>query len=902
MENFISRQSPISGSGLFSRRSIEQGGTIWSCWRSDVVKQVLDGEEALQAYIERPKKVEGAQNQLKSIIPGLAGKFYVLDPDCPLCWVNHSDEPNADNLTKLTYEWLDNSREDSMLRGVALRPITEGEEITIEYNKHFGYDYRDDKYMSFFLALCKKYGVAIKPSTFRQFAATEKVRRTNPKTDPVHRSSLFIVPRNCILKAAVEDENWKSVSALTRINALSACKGAEHGWIGASFSCIDILIAMHMRMAKYIDSVILAKGHAAAAQYAVLFNTGEFSSEMLRQYKNGANCPEAHADILCDTGSLGQCLSTVAGMASASPHKHFGVVLGDGELQEGQNYEALMTIRHHNISNITIVVDRNGFQSDNLTSEIMNIHNLERVLEGFGFSVLHVPNGHDINSLCDAIMLTIPSQSDNSNSDSKTHVVPDPKLYVIIADTKKASHPLTSHMQTAIHPETGLLYQPWHTKVPSWQSYTTIIEEQLDMADSIPALQSWEEHKLRMSLWETETLSGLSNSHRPSHSGQIGTGKAFGSELVRIVSTIEDRSLGIDVRVVSCDLATSCGINGLVGKRGKFYELGVAEQDAASFSAGLALESKGQIVPVFCTYSNFLKRCYEQIFINAVQGARMIYAGTYSGLCYHTDGKSHQSFDDIACMLAIPGMVVFDPISPEDACQCLLYALRALSQNPKQDGTSSFYFRLRRTPMPLVCSFLASIDKLSLQPGFTYHEFATPAKSTPSHLVHFVRFVCMGTVATHVALCCEESWKSGNTTTKRRKVNNYTTSSKVGASAAVSSSASASASPCFHVESILIANMLSNPAGTENCVPRQLYEVDQSKMTTIVVIEDDIGSLSTVIRAEHSKFREQNSASPNVKIQSLRMHRHGPSFRTLESCLQHHGFTVAGVEDLLSSL
>ena len=142
------------------------------------------------------------------------------------------------------------------------------------------------------------------------------------------------------------------------------------------------------------------------------------------------------------------------------------------------------------------------------------------------------------------------------------------------------------------------------------------------MAQSKTAYACWDTHKTQhLQALTSAGQIALPNTHRPRHLGAVGTGKAFGHELVRLITNGEDESAGVDLRVVSCDLATSCGINGIVGHSGKFYELGVAEQDAASFSAGMALESNGKIVPVFCTYSNFLKRCYEQMFINAVQGA-----------------------------------------------------------------------------------------------------------------------------------------------------------------------------------------------------------------------------------------------------------------------------------------
>eukprot|EP00729_Bicosta_minor_P016854 gene16854-26962_t len=144
-----------------------------------------------------------------------------------------------------------------------------------------------------------------------------------PQADMVaHRNALFVASKEAI-DAAVAASDWKTVAALNRVNALSCLKSAEHGWPGASFSCCELLMALHMRC-QGVAECILSKGHAAAMQYATLYATGEMTADQLTLYKKGeVKGPEAHADLICDTGSLGQCLSTAAGMAMASPSKRY---------------------------------------------------------------------------------------------------------------------------------------------------------------------------------------------------------------------------------------------------------------------------------------------------------------------------------------------------------------------------------------------------------------------------------------------------------------------------------------------------------------------------------------------------------------------------------------------------
>ena len=618
-----------------------------------------------------------------------------------------------------------------------------------------------------------------------------------------------------------------------------------------------------MRMQDQIDAVILAKGHAAAGQYAVMYNTGAVTHEQLYNYKRGREGDlEAHADLLCDTGSLGQSLSCVAGMAAESPNKNFAVILGDGELQEGQNYEALMTINFKKLRNITICIDRNGFQSDNECNQIMPIHNLELVLQGFGFDV-SIVDGHDPDMVLTALESTLDT--------SKPH-------RIIIFNTIKGG----IHMEPSIHPDTNMLCQPWHTKIPDWNLYITIINEKLNQFQSFSVdryrvfLQQWEDHK-KHHFPNSQSINLLPNSHRPSLEGK-GTGKAFGNYLSEIILKGNDNNR---LRVVSCDLATSCGLNTLVGHK-QFFELGVSEQDAASFCGGLTLEGKRQhrvVIPVFATYSNFLKRCFENIFINSISGAHCIYFGTYSGLCYHTDGKSHQSFADVRSFSGLPNMIICDPISEIHAKQMLDYILS------QKELTCSYYFRLRRTPMPRLREYYQSSPAFDLSNCFQPQRWKIDFNEFDPNVRNVV-IVAMGTISTQLALQCVDAWNSKRDSSKPTPAKKAKTSSTL-----TSSSSSASAAYNLNVTEIICVSVVGN--GTELSLEEELDYLGDEFGQIFITIEDDVGVLRNLVtdavaHSEHSH-----------KIASKTMTQHGPSFRTLEHCLQHHGYTVAGIEALL---
>ncbi|NLB34976.1 MAG: transketolase, partial [Elusimicrobia bacterium] len=192
----------------------------------------------------------------------------------------------------------------------------------------------------------------------------------------------------------------EALSAAIRINALSAIVAAQHGWLGATFSCTDILTFLYFFKMNFDyqgkrpegDILILSKGHAAPAQYACLAEHGVISYEDLKKYKTPEG-PQAHTDILTpgipsNTGSLGQSLSKAAGIALAdriqNKKRKIFLILGDGELQEGQNYEALMTIAKFNLTEIIPIIDRNRLQTDSPMEAIIGEFNIPKVLSSFG--------------------------------------------------------------------------------------------------------------------------------------------------------------------------------------------------------------------------------------------------------------------------------------------------------------------------------------------------------------------------------------------------------------------------------------------------------------------------------------------------------------------------------------
>ena len=198
------------------------------------------------------------------------------------------------------------------------------------------------------------------------------------------------------------------------------CK-SKSGHPGGSLSVIDILTALYYDVMNIDvanpkkedrDRFVLSKGHAAPALYAVLADKGYINKELLGTLRQFGSPLQGHPDmkkvsgVEISTGSLGQGLSVANGMALASrlqniPYRVY-VAMGDGELQEGQVWEAAMTSAQYKLDNLTAFVDYNNLQIDGNVSDIMDVASVEDKFKAFGWNVLTI-DGHNFQEISDAV-------------------------------------------------------------------------------------------------------------------------------------------------------------------------------------------------------------------------------------------------------------------------------------------------------------------------------------------------------------------------------------------------------------------------------------------------------------------------------------------------------------------
>ncbi len=201
---------------------------------------------------------------------------------------------------------------------------------------------------------------------------------------------------------------------------MTAAAGSGHP--GGSLSVTDILVALYFDKmnvdpkdpkAESRDRLVLSKGHAAPALYAVLGERGYFSTDEFANFRQLHSILQGHPDakkcpgVDASTGSLGQGASIATGMAlgakaSGNPC-HVYCILGDGELQEGLVWEALMAAAHHKLSNLTFIVDNNGLQIDGSNDQVLSLGDLNAKFAAFGANVIDVKDGNDIQQVLAAL-------------------------------------------------------------------------------------------------------------------------------------------------------------------------------------------------------------------------------------------------------------------------------------------------------------------------------------------------------------------------------------------------------------------------------------------------------------------------------------------------------------------
>lgn len=212
-------------------------------------------------------------------------------------------------------------------------------------------------------------------------------------------------------------DELKQVAKQLRKLVIEGVYAAQSGHPGGSLSICDMMTVLYFKemridpahpLDSHRDRFVLSKGHAAPGYYAALAARGFFDPEAMKTLRKEGSFLQGHPalgkvpGVDMSTGSLGQGLSAANGMALAGKYDHLDYrvycIAGDGEIQEGQIWEAAMTASHYKLDNLTLFVDNNGLQIDGPVEDVMNDSPIGEKFAAFGWNVLEI-NGHDVEAI-----------------------------------------------------------------------------------------------------------------------------------------------------------------------------------------------------------------------------------------------------------------------------------------------------------------------------------------------------------------------------------------------------------------------------------------------------------------------------------------------------------------------
>ncbi len=214
-----------------------------------------------------------------------------------------------------------------------------------------------------------------------------------------------------------EKQQLAIAACKVRMGIVEGTHAAKAGHPGGSLSSADMFAYLYFRELNIDpkqpkvatrDRFVLSKGHTAPGLYAALSLRGFFPWEDLKTLRQIGSHLQGHPNmnltpgVDMSTGSLGQGVSTAAGMALAARYQgnpcRVYTLLGDGEIEEGQVWEAMMFAHHYRLDNLCVIVDNNGLQIDGPTAEVMDSGDIAEKLRAFGFAVAEI-NGHDFDEI-----------------------------------------------------------------------------------------------------------------------------------------------------------------------------------------------------------------------------------------------------------------------------------------------------------------------------------------------------------------------------------------------------------------------------------------------------------------------------------------------------------------------
>lgn len=484
-------------------------------------------------------------------------------------------------------------------------------------------------------------------------------------------------------------DQLREAANLMRGHDMIALCAAGSGHAGGTLSIMDITAALYLHAARHDpanpnwpdrDRIIWSAGHKAPSLYLGLAFAGFCPLEDVVTLRKLGSPFQGHPHWLklpgveVSTGSLGQGLSISVGMALAArlDNKHHKIfcLMGDGEQQEGQVWEAAMEAGHFHLDNLIAVVDCNRLQIDGWVKDVMQVEPLADKYQSFGWKVMRV-DGHDMQALVGAF--------------EEAHAVQGNPV-VILADTVKGKG--VSFMEN----QAG-----WHGRVPNCEELNAALRD-LGLAERLPVAQLLE----RARTYQAEVDRNLEaamphfsqnywwNAGETMKAAMEPTRKGLGQSLA--INGDDERvvCLGLDI---SGSITISEFHAGKPERAARWFSMGIAEQSATSAAAGMAREGKLPVVGSYATFS--AARNLDQIRVSiCYSNLNVLLVGAHAGVSVGPDGATHQALEDLFAMMGLPHMSVVVPCDVVEARKATTHLLLH-QQGPK-------YIRFAREATPIV--------------------------------------------------------------------------------------------------------------------------------------------------------------------------------------------------------
>ena len=440
-------------------------------------------------------------------------------------------------------------------------------------------------------------------------------------------------------------EKLQLKSLLLRLNVLYSIQIAGSGHLGSSLSALDIFLCCDNFLKNKNGHFFSSKGHDAPGLYNVLIASKKLKFKKIHKFRKLNGLP-GHPDvetknIIFNTGSLGMGVSKINGLCSSNiilkEKQHNIVILGDGELQEGQNWEALMYLQNNKKISPLIFIDSNGIQSDTWVKKVKDYSDLGKKIKSFKLNYKEI-NGHNKKQIMNVI---------------KNHFEKKNGAMIVLARTVKGKG---FSLLESSNFKKNLNFYPYHSGIISEELYYNSVKEILL---KIRKFCSNKKIKLPITTLRKIKEKKLLNKN-------LNLVKVYSEELYKFTKN-NKKALVLDA-----DLTKDAGSSKvMLNCPDQFFQFGISEQDMVSFGSGLA--AKG-FLPIFHSFSCFLStRSQEQIFNYCSEKRKGIFVGALSGLIPSAPGHSHQMIRDIPLIGSLPNMCIVELFSQLMIKQFFIY-------------------------------------------------------------------------------------------------------------------------------------------------------------------------------------------------------------------------------------